>query len=183
MVSTSSDPRLGVIRLAWWRERLEDLDRGTTTVEPRLQAVASELLPRCIAGEELSRLEDAWMPALEPFPWGPSQVHGFRLRGRVLFALGARLLGTEPGTAEPAGEFWSLVDGAQHCSDQRSRDHLLDAAQSIELNSRSPLKLRPLTILSAIAAVNARGHATRAAQGMAALTHRITGRIPRSRLR
>ena len=42
VAATTSDPRLGAIRLAWWRERLEELDHGIVPAEPRLQAVARE---------------------------------------------------------------------------------------------------------------------------------------------
>ncbi len=96
-MTTSSDPRLGAIRMAWWRERLEQLDKGAEApAEPRLQAVATELLPRGISGQELSRLEDAWLPLLEPFPWGGAQAEALKLRGRILFGLGAQLLGDMP---------------------------------------------------------------------------------------
>ena len=54
VVRTTSEPMLGAIRLAWWRERLEELDDGAPPPpEPRLQAVAYELLPRGVRGSEL----------------------------------------------------------------------------------------------------------------------------------
>ena len=94
MVSTTTDPRLGAIRLAWWRERLDELHNAEgAPSEPTLQAVARELVPRGVSGGELSRLEDGWLPLLEPFPWGEAQADGLKLRGRLLFGIGARLLG------------------------------------------------------------------------------------------
>lgn len=155
VVATSTDLRLGEIRLAWWRERIEELEAsGAAPAEPRLVGVASELLPRGVSGQELSQLEDAWQPLLEPFPWSERQVAGLKLRGRILFGVGARLLGGEPGVSSSAGELWSLVDGALHCSDAASRKVLLGEARSLltTLPDAVPRRLRRLTVLAAIAA-------------------------------
>jgi phytoene synthase len=183
VVATSSDPRLGAIRLAWWRERLEELDsRGHAPAEPRLQAVARELLPRGVTGQELSRLEDAWLPLMEAFPWGEAAAEGLRLRGRILFGLGARLLGGEAASAEAAGAFWSLIDGAHHCSDPVSREHLLRQAQAAlgQIRGALPRRLRPLTVLAAVTAADLVREGSGLARLFAAVRHRLTGRLPRS---
>ena len=182
MVATTTEPALGAIRLAWWRERLEELDAGVPPPgEPRLSAIARQLLGRGISGKELSQLEDAWLPLLRPFSWGGEQAEGFRLRGRTLFGIGARLLGGRPKDAEGAGAFWSLADGAAHCSDGPSRAFLLSAAQRAlaELPPKLPREIRPLTVLAALAAhdVLRSGRLTRVA---VALAHRMRGTIPRS---
>lgn len=179
-MSSSTDPRLGAIRLAWWRERLDELERIESPAEPRLQAVVGELLPRGISGEALSQLEDAWLPVLEPFPWGEGQANGLRLRGRLLFGIGARLLGADVEDGQAAGELWSLHDGASHCSDAQSRDFLVQEAALAA--SRLPLRvepaLRPLTILAALAA-HSIAPVGRFGRGGAALKHRLTGRFGR----
>jgi phytoene synthase len=180
VVSTSSDPRLGAVRLAWWRERLEELDRGAPApAEPRLQAVAGELLLCGVTGDELSLLEDSWAPLFEPFPWGEAQVEGLKQRGRLLFGIGARLLGGEEAEARTAGELWALEDGAMHCSDAASRHFLRRAALAIDRSRTMPRLLRPLTVLGALAIVNIQEPASGVARGMAALQHRATGRFPR----
>src|SRR5258708_11156207 len=93
VVSTSSLTELGAIRLAWWRERLEELDQAAgPPAEPRLQAVAATLLSRGVSGQELSGLEDCWLPLLNPFPWDDEVAQGLRMRGAILFGIGARLL-------------------------------------------------------------------------------------------
>ncbi len=179
VVATSTDPNLGAIRLAWWRERLEDLDLGKDApAEPRLQAVASELLSRGITGSELSRLEDAWLPLLQPFPWDHEQVSGLKLRGRILFGIGARLLGARPSDSETAGELWSLVDAAVHCSDSDIRNILLREAAALT-PCRAPAAVRPLTLLAALSAhdVRPRGSFRR---GLTALRHRYLGTFPGS---
>lgn len=130
VVSTTLTPQLGAIRLAWWRERLEELDRGIAPPpEPRLQAVATSLIPAGVSGAELARLEYCWLALLSPFPWDDVVADALTERGAILFGVGARLLGREAGEGEPFGRFWSLVDGARHCSDPQSRAFLLDRAK------------------------------------------------------
>jgi len=155
VVATSTDPNLGAIRLAWWRERLEELDGSKEPpAEPRLLAVVRELLPRGVTGSDLSKLEDAWLPLLETLPRGQRAVDGLKLRGRILFGAGARLLDWEPIEAEPAGALWSLVDGATHCSDAHLRIFLLEQAREAIRDlpwSKPPRSARGMTVLTALA--------------------------------
>jgi 15-cis-phytoene synthase len=180
-VSSSTDPRLGAIRLAWWRDRLVELDTlGPIAGEPRLSAINRQLL-QDVKGAELSILPAAWAPLLEAFPWGEEAAEALRDRGEILFGAGSRLLGCDFAGAEAAGALWSLTDGAFHCSDTRSRELLLDEARAaISKVPRSmPRELRPLTVLAALAAhdVLSSGRLTRIA---AAMNHRLFGTIPRS---
>ena len=182
MVATTSDPRLGAIRMAWWRERLEDLDKGVLPVgEPRLQAIERQLIARSVSGLELSKLEDAWLPLLDPFPWGEQVAQGLRLRGRTLFGIGARLVGGKARDAEAAGALWSLVDGATHCSDGGSREYLCHAAREAlkEVPNRTPGELRPLTVLAALSAYDLRPGGRLGRVG-AAMAHRLRGTIRHS---
>lgn len=155
VVAASSQPTLGAIKLAWWREALERLDFGEVPQEPRLRAVADQLIRRGITGSEISGLEDGWLPLLETPPWGQSAADGLRRRGRLLFRIGARLLDCDPADAEAAGALWSLVDGARNITDFYTRRFLLDEARKAIADlprSRPPRKLRNLTTLAAVAA-------------------------------
>jgi phytoene synthase len=178
VVASTTQPALGAVRLAWWRERLQELDGAAAPAEPRLRAVHRQLVGRGIGGEELSKLEDGWLPLLDPFPWGEPAAEGLKLRGRVLFNVGARLLGGEPEQAEAAGALWSLVDGVRHCSDGDSRHYLCLAARAAvhEVPRRLPGKIRPLTILAALAAYDLRPGGRLGRVG-AALAHRFGGSI------
>jgi 15-cis-phytoene synthase len=180
VVSTSSDLRLGAIRLAWWRERLDELDEGKLAAEPRLQSVCTEILPRGISGHELTQLEDAWLPLLELFPWGDPQAEGLMQRGRLLFGIGARLLGSAADEAEQAGALWSLVDGAQHCSDPQSHEMLRQRAATVLATMRRPLprKLRVLTVLAALAAADLVREGSGLTRLSAAVRHRLMGSLP-----
>ena len=186
VVRTSSQPMLGQIRLAWWRERLEALDRGEVPAEPRLQAAASELLPRGIAGSNLARIEGGWLRLFDDFPWDISTSEAIWLRGRLLFGLGGRILGARSDQIDGAGGVWALVDAARHCSDAASRETLLDQARTFARGlsgARFPFVVRPLTGLAALAIRDlARGgrFEAEATRGRAAamLAHRLTGRLP-----
>jgi phytoene synthase len=188
IIATSSEPALGAIRMAWWRERLEELDAGARApAEPRLGAVAAELLPRGVSGADLSRLEDAWLPLLNPFPWVEEAAEGLRQRGRILFGIGAYLLKGNRRDAEAAGALWSLVDAARHCSDLPSRTYLLKEARNAIADlprERPPMALRALTVLAALAAHEVlRNKPLDMGGGMGrlsvAVTHRIRGTLPR----
>ena len=182
VVAGSTDPALGAIRLAWWREALQRLDQADPPAEPRLIAVAEHLLPRGIGGAELAKLEDCWVALLDPFPWTVLAAELIRVRGLILFGIGARLLGHDAEEAEAAGAIWSLVDVARHCSDPPSREMLFaEARRSIaEPDPQKPSRnLRPLTALGAVAAHDVLG-GSGAGRGLVALMHALTGRYPRS---
>jgi phytoene synthase len=181
VVASTSDPALGAIRLAWWREALQRLDLTEPPAEPRLQAVADHLMPRGISVAELAKLEDCWLALLEPFPWTVLTAELVRVRGRILFGIGAKLLGLEAKEAEAAGALWSLVDVARHCSDQLSQALLFDEARKCVAAlalSKPPRSLRPLTALAAVAAHDAVGGSS-LGRGIVALAHTLTGRYPR----
>jgi hypothetical protein len=122
------------------------------------------------------------LPLLEAFPWGGPQSQGLALRGRILFGIGARLLGATDLAAETAGEFWSLTDGAQHCSDSQSRQFLIGEARLklAAIPRTVSRQLRPLTILAALAAADLVGGGSGLARLSAAARHRLFGTLLRS---
>lgn len=185
LASTSQAP-LGEIRLAWWREALQALDRGPAPAEPRLAAAARLLLPRGISGAELAALEDSWLHLFAEFPWTTETAQAVQSRGRLLFGLAARLLGCAPAPVEQAGGLWALVDATRRCSDPASRRLLLGEARILGQPLRRALivrRARPLGMLVTAAVrdldkgepFEQRGARRRAA---AMLIHRWTGRLP-----
>lgn len=188
VVRTTSEPALGAIRLAWWRERLEELDSGPPPAEPRLRAAARELCPRGIAGREIAALAKGWLRLFEPFPWDLWVAEAIAFRGRFLFALGGRIVAGAGESIEAAGGLWTLTDAARHCSDGPSRAMLLGEARTFARGlrgTRFPAALRPLSMLAALAIRDAaRGEPFEPegspARIAAMLAHRISGRLPRS---
>ncbi|MEO8175271.1 MAG: hypothetical protein ABI626_01260 [Sphingomicrobium sp.] len=185
VVRTSTDPTLGAIRLAWWREQLEQLDQAPAPAEPRLQAVARELGPRGVTGGDIAALEGGWRRLFEPFPWDVGVAEAIWLRGRDLFALGVRVLGKPDAMLETAGGAWALADIARHCSDDVSRKMLIEQAQALSAGlrgARFAAALRPLSMLGALALRDIRRGDRFESEGSPGriavmLGHRLSGRI------
>jgi phytoene synthase len=187
VVRTTSEPMVGQIRLAWWRERLDELDSNEVPAEPRLQAARSELIARGVAGRELAGLERGWVRLFDEFPWDVGTAEAIWFRGRLLFALGAQLLAKTDDAIEGAGGLWALVDAARHCSDDASREMLTAQARTFARGlggARFAAPLRPLSMLAALAIRDAFRSGTFEAEGTpgraaAMLAHRVSGRLKR----
>jgi phytoene synthase len=104
VVVGTTEPMIGEIRLAWWREALQGLDRGVVPAQPLLALVAAELLPRGIKGAELAEIEDRWLGMIGSEDVPAAHVTG----GGTVFALAARLLGGDAAVARRLGEAWVL---------------------------------------------------------------------------
>ena len=166
---TASQPALAAITLAWWREALERLDTKPPPAEPRLQAAAAELLPRGLSGAALSQLEEVWAALLDEEA-GPQAA---AVRGKVLFALGAKLLRAEPIAG--AGSAFGQVDLARRTGSRHWLGTVVGQVWALKA-------LRPLTALDALATRDLRGpwppepEAT-PARAWTLLKHRWTGGI------
>jgi len=175
VVVRSTEPGLAAIKLAWWRERLEELDDGIVPPEPRLQAAESELLPRGIDGGDLAELEEGWAGLL----YNPPDMALVTEHGTRLFKLGARLLNVEfdDRTIGAAGRLFAGVDAG--------RRGVIDiiAGSSGNGGPTIPSRARALTGLAALAARDLkRGGPPFEPEGTpgrawALLRHRLTGRI------
>ena len=149
VVTKATEPALAAIKLAWWRERLEELDEGQAPAEPRLQAAAELLLPRGITGASLAAIEEGWAAWLDPQPDIERAGH----RGVRLFELAARLL----GAADPL----TATAGRLYVQENARRRRLVDGPWPMdELNRLAghcfARGLRPLTALAALAARDAK---------------------------
>jgi phytoene synthase len=176
VVAKATEPALAAIKLAWWRERLQELDAGKVPAEPRLMAAAEELLARSIAGSSLAELEDGWLTLLDSEP----DIARVGERGAKLFAVAASLLGSTDPRVDDAGRLhafasvrrWGLLAG------QRPSDEVNALARH-----RFPRALRPLTAIAALAARDMRcggppfePEAT-PGRALTLLRHRVTGRV------
>ena len=180
VVHTSTEPALGAIRLAWWREALGRLDSAPPPAEPNLQAAAIELLPRGISGAALAGLEDGWLALLEEAPWGEEVVAAVAMRGERIFAMGAKLLGAEDVNLANAGATYALADAARFARDRASADRLVTAARFIPAH-RFAKPLRPLTALTALARRDLAAFPGREEEGtpgraITLIGHRLMGR-------
>ena len=186
VLRTTTEPMVARIRLAWWRERLEELDAGKATPgEPRLEAARTLILPRGISGHDLAGLADGWERLLDPFPWSVETSEGIWLRGLLAFGLAARLLGRSDERLQQAGALWALVDAARHCSDAETRGLLVERARTIAKGlkgAKFDRRLRPLSMLAALAMRDlARGEPFEPegtpGRALTMIRHRLTGRL------
>jgi len=170
VVARSTQPALAAIKLAWWRERLQELDEGKIPAEPRLKAAAAELLPRGISGAELAELEEGWIALLEETP-DPERALDC---GAALFGLAARLIGSDrPHVLAPAGRLYA--------AGTLQRLGLAPAGSWAVWPSRSvPVAFRRLTGLAVLAKRDLHQREAEGTPGRAwaLLRHRLTGRIP-----
>lgn len=148
------EPMIARIKLAWWREALERLDREPAPAEPLLQAIAEHGLAAELRGEALARMEEGWAVLANPEPLTPEELTAYaRARGGLLFRYTARLLGGGGGgLEEEAGEAWALVDLARHCATAEDSDIALAAARERKAPRRWPSRMRPLGMLAVLAA-------------------------------
>jgi len=175
VVASSSQPALGAIRLAWWREALERLDGKPPPEEPRLQAAAAELLPRGISGAELASLEDGWSTLFDEQP----DIERIGTRGARLFGIAGRLLGADDPLLDTAGRLFAYAEAARKgwAAHFRPMEEMHMLARH-----RFPRRLRPLTALARLAARDVKRAPEvepEATPGRAAalLSHRLFGTV------
>jgi phytoene synthase len=182
VVSSTSEPMIGLMRLAWWREALEKLDRDPAPAEPLLGRLAEHVLSRGVTGAKLATIEDGWAALIDGDADAEAIARHGRERGRNLFAAGAVVLGADAARLAGAGEIWALVDLGYRHSDARVRATALAQADQLiarQSHERWPKAVRPLAALYALATGDAR--AKKRAQGsprrvLRMLALRLTGR-------
>ena len=158
IVASTSEPMIGLMRLAWWREALERLDAGPVPAEPLLRALADHALPRGAAGAMLAAIEDGWAALLDGEPDEDAIARHGRERGAKLFEAAARLLGAMDDRVAAAGEGWALADLAHRHSSPAVRQAA--RAQAAIALARTggrpwPRPLRPLAMLAVLARADA----------------------------
>ncbi len=177
VVAKTTEPALAAIKLAWWRERLEELDAGRVPAEPRLKAAAKQLLPRGVTGADLAELEESWALLLQADN-RKVFMQGVARRGPPLFTLAARLLGVAmTEDMESAAQSFAAADlGRRGIFD-------LVPLRLGRSQGKVPRRARPLTALQALARRDMRHggppfepEAT-PARAWTLLLHRLTGRI------
>jgi phytoene synthase len=173
VVATTTQPALAAIKLAWWRDALEALDGHSPPSEPRLQAVANQLLPQGIRGVQVAELEQGWAILLNP----AGQEGAMDVRARALFSLAAQLLGVSGDQClEAAAAAFGAADLRRRGIDGGVLQDRLVPAQP------APRPYRPITAFGALARRDLRfggppfePEAT-PGRAWALFRHRLTGR-------
>jgi 15-cis-phytoene synthase len=148
VVATSTQPALGAIRLAWWREALQRLDTSPPPAEPRLIAAAAELLARGVTGARLAEMEGGYAELLDEQP----DFGRTGLAGEALLRAGATLLGADDPKLPLAGRLYGLAMAAR-----RGFAPVLGGEEVQQLEGyRFRRALRPLTAFARLAARDVR---------------------------
>ena len=183
IVATTSEPMIGLMRLAWWREALERLDQAPAPAEPLLGELQRHVLLRGVTGAALSEIEGGWAALLEDEPASEAVERHGRERGGELFTLAATILGTTDPRLADAGAGWALADlGHRHSSaEMRALARTRATALLDDLFGRRwPGPARPLAMLAVLARRDARADLERRQGSPARLARmlalRLTGR-------
>ena len=147
IVAQTSEPMLGQMRLAWWRDTL-----GTAVAERPTGDVVLDSLGVYWCGEEtaLIGLVNAWEELLTEPPLPEVSARNFASGRAAGFAVIAQM--AEQESLPKVGELWSLADAAAHFPDGEERAMLLKLAAEYSATRRLPRSLRGVAILDDLAA-------------------------------
>lgn len=150
IVARTTEPMLGQMRLAWWRDAL-----GTAVGErPRgdavLDAVGAHWAGRDAA---LIAMVDAWEVLVTAETLGSKEIAAFgEQRGAFFGALMPESTGAEAKRVAAAASRWALADAATAVSDAGERARLIAAGLALSGGGRRlPKPLRGLAVLEALA--------------------------------
>ena len=154
VIASTTEPMIGLMRLTWWREALEKLDRDPAPAEPLLHALADHALPHGLTGKALADIEDGWAALIDGEVDDTAIARHGRERGGKMFAAASVLLGATDSRLLAAGEVWALADlGFRH-----SQASVRDAARARALSiageipaDRWSVAARPLAALYLLA--------------------------------
>ena len=124
ILQSTTEPMIGQMRLTWWYEALEKLDREPAPAHPVLQRLAVAVLPAGVRGADLAPMIEGWEALLDDGEVLDDErvARHAQARGGVLFASIGRLLGGEGW--EPLGVAWAKADLAGHISDKPLADRI-----------------------------------------------------------
>lgn len=150
IIARTTEPMLGQMRLAWWRDAL-----GKPVAErPRGDAVL-DAIGNHWAGREpaLIALVDGWEVMVTADQLGHAEITAFGAqRGAFFGALDADMRDDTRDRVAAAAFRWALADAATAVSDPAERALVIDAGLARgERGGRLPRSLRGLAVLDALA--------------------------------
>ena len=133
----ATDPMIGQLRLAWWRDRLREPASDWPAGEPLLAALRAWEAERGV----LEGLVDGWERTIGGDPSDDERARCVAARTDAVVAL-SRLLGCEGAEVAPAARDWAQADLALRLGEGA------DARLPLR---RLPRAMRPLAILAELA--------------------------------
>jgi phytoene synthase len=115
LLRSTSQPAVGQLRLAWWREALARLDTQPPPAEPVLRELAAAVLPLGVTGESLVPIVHGWEVLIEEEVLGEDALLRFgEGRGSLFEAAGKAVDAGARDPLEEAGRGWALADLARN---------------------------------------------------------------------
>jgi 15-cis-phytoene synthase len=150
IVGRTTEPVLGQMRLAWWREAL-----GKPVAERPRGDVVLDGIGQHWAGREaaLVAMVDGWEALVTAETLGKAEAEAFGAqRGAFFAALGDELAPAAAVRLAAAGLRWALADAAAAVADEDERAVLVAAGLALGVAlGRVPRALRGLAVLDALA--------------------------------
>lgn len=150
IVRGTSEPLLGQVQLAWWRDQLA----LPPQLRPRGEPLLALLEPWRDEADSLSGLVDGWELLLESDQLDSAALAGHaEARAKACAAL-ARLAGApdHADEAQRTGRNWALADLAIRLGNETERSAAFELADRQDWRpARLPRGLRPLTVLHGLA--------------------------------
>lgn len=149
IVTTTTEPMIGQMRLTWWHEQLIALGGVSAPSEPVLCALDHLVVQGVVTGDALARMVEGWEVLLEPLPHDDVTLRAFaEHRGDGFFLNAANIIGGPVERGLGAG--WALVDFAMNCSDQQTAEKAVEMAREYftEAKLAGPKPLRILAHIS-----------------------------------
>ena len=145
VVRSGREPMLTQIRLAWWRERLEEDSALLPEGEPLLAALDSAFgadRPR------LSSLVDGWERMTGEAPLAADALEAMAEARADAIVLVAAIGGADQPEARRLARNWALADLAANLSHPQEREATITLARQQDWRStRLPRSMRPLVVL------------------------------------
>jgi 15-cis-phytoene synthase len=165
----ASQPLVGEMRLAWWREALEEMFEGRPVRrQPVALALAAAAARRGLERQDLEALVDARLRELDPWPLAEAEVEAYvDATAGGLMALAARVLSPEAAAEQTrhAARAWGIAGLARlggrlpaNWGAQQVRDKVGAAVERARAELAGlPVAAFPATAYAALAASYAKG--------------------------
>lgn len=153
-VAMASQPLIGQVRLAWWREQARAISQSADVRDPCLLAMKELVQSGRVTNLQMESLVDAWEDLLDDEADPATILSRFgEMRGLAVFGMAAGVARcSDSDVIAPAGRLWALVDFARHAGDRATAERAFAiAAEGVGVARALPRAMRSFAILARFA--------------------------------
>lgn len=153
-VGLASQPLIGQVRLAWWREQSRAISQSVDVRDPCLLAMKELVQAGRVSERQMEALVDAWEGILDDETDPSSSLGRFgERRGTAVFGMAAGVAGCDQtDVMAAAGKLWALVDFARRTGDRDTAERAFRIAEAHTGVARDlPRAMRGCAILTRFA--------------------------------